>query len=324
MRKLTWVMVLALGALPALAQEPGRKRVAVLDFDNAAVQSGSRTSVFADNDPPNVGKVAADLLITRLVQEGKVTVVERSAIDRILTEQNFSNTDRTDPLTAAKLGRILGVDAIIMGTITHYDYFDKTTGGGGGGRFVGFGGNVMKTKHDLSAKVQISTRLVSPDTAEVLAVSQGAGEVVRKGVKIDMRDMSQIALMRGAATNNPLIHECMDKAIVQLSAQMEATFPKLPARAPVIDGLVADASGTGQLILNVGAHDGLKPGDRLQVWRAGREIRDPASNKILMRDDTLLGEAVVTTVNDISSIAQYKGGEPVKVSDLVKSFPKEH
>ena len=36
---------------------------------------------------------------------------------------------------------------------------------------------------------------------------------------------------------------------------------------------------------------------------AGKEIRDPASNKLLMRDDTLLGEAVVTRVNDISSIA---------------------
>ena len=46
------------------------------------------------------------------------------------------------------------------------------------------------------------------------------------------------------------------------------------------------------------------------------------SDKLLMRDDTLLGEAVVTTVNDIFSIAQYKGTEPVKVRDVVKSIPK--
>ncbi|HEX4486897.1 MAG TPA: CsgG/HfaB family protein [Terriglobales bacterium] len=322
MRTVGWVLALALGAVSVWAQEPPRKRVAVFDFDNAAVQGSARPSPFADNSAPNIGKVAADLLITKLVQEGKVSVIERNAIDKLLAEQNFTNTDRTDPLTAAKLGRILGVDAIILGTITHYDYFDKTTGGGTGGRFVGFGGNVMKTKHDITAKVQISTRLVSPDTAEVLAVSQGTGELVRKGVKIDVRDMSQIAIMTGATANNPLIHDCMDSAIAQLSSQLKEAFPKLPLHAPVIDGLVADASGTGQLILNVGAHDGLRLGDHLQVWRAGREIRDPANNKILMRDDTLLGEAVVTTVNDISSVAQYKGSEPVKVSDLVKSFPK--
>lgn len=321
MRTVAWVTtaILALGTVSGWGQDPPKKRVAVFDFDNAAVQGGI-TLPFAETSAPNLGKAAADLLITKLVQEGKVSVIERNAIDKLLTEQNFSNTNRTDPITAAKLGRILGVDAIILGTITHYDYVDKTTGGSGGARFGGFGGSSMKTKHDINAKVQISTRLVSPDTAEVLAVSQGTGEVNKKGVKVDIRDTSQI-MMAGNA-NNPLMHECMDSAIAQLATQLKDIFPKLPARAPVIDGLVADASGTGQLILNVGAHDGLKLGDRLQVWRPGREIRDPASDKILMRDDTLLGEAVVTTVNDISSIAQYKGTEPVKVRDLVKSIPK--
>ena len=115
----------------------------------------------------------------------------------------------------------------------------------------------------------------------------------------------------------------MDNAIAQLAAQLEVAVPKLPPRRPTIDGLVADANESGQLVLNVGAHDGVKLGDRLQVWRAGKEIRDPASGKVLMRDDTLLGEAVVTTVTDISSIAQYKGAEPVKIRDVVKSIPQQ-
>ena len=62
----------------------------------------------------------------------------RAAIDKLIAEQNFSNSDRADPVTAAKIGRILGVDAIILGTITHYDYEDKVTGGGGTS-FGGFG-----------------------------------------------------------------------------------------------------------------------------------------------------------------------------------------
>jgi len=256
------------------------------------------------------------------VQDGNLSVLERNAIDKLLAEQDFSNTNRTDPATAAKLGRVLGVDTIILGTITHYDYFDKTTGGGGS-RFGGFGGSSMKTKHDINAKVQISIRLVSPDTAEVLAVSQGTGEVSRKGVKVDIRDVGKVNLMGGNA-NNPLMNECMDKAIAQLAAQLEQAVPKLPPRTPVIDGMVADASESGQLVLNVGAHDGVKLGDRLQVWRAGKEIRDPATDKVLMHQDMLLGEAVVITVNDISSIAQYKGTEPVKIRDLARSIPKQH
>jgi curli biogenesis system outer membrane secretion channel CsgG len=321
MRAVAWVTILALGTASGWGQGPQKKRVAVFDFDNAAVQGGVR-SPFVATSAPDLGKAAANLLIARLVQDGNVSVIERNAIDKLLAEQNLSNTDRTDPITAAKLGRVLGVDAIILGSITRYDYADKTTGGGGGARFGGFGSSSMKTKHDISAKVQINTRLVSPDTAEVLAVSQGTGEVNRKGVKVDIRDMGQVSMMVGNA-NNPLMNECMDSAIAQLGTQLKEAFPKLPTRTPVIDGLVADASESGQLVLNVGAHDGVKRGDRLQVWRGGKEIRDPVNGKLLMRDDTFLGEAVVTTVNDISSIAQYQGTEPVKVRDLVKSSPKQ-
>jgi curli biogenesis system outer membrane secretion channel CsgG len=321
MRAAAWLTILALGAVSAWGQAPQKKRVAVLDFDNAAVQSGISIP-FIEMTPPNIGKAAADLLITKLVQDGNVVVIERAAMDKVLAEQNLSNSGRTDPVTAARLGRILGVDAIILGTITHYDYVDKTTGGGGGARFGGFGGSSMKTKHDISARVQLDTRLVSPDTAEVMAVSQGSGEVNRKGVKEDIRDSAQASMMTGNA-NNPTLNQCMDNAIAQLATQLEQTFPKLPPRTPVIDGLVADSSESGQLVLNVGSHDGVKLGDRLQVWRPGKEIHDPANGKLLMRNDTLLGEAVITTVNDISSIAQYKGSEPVKVGDLAKSFPKQ-
>jgi len=320
MRAVVWVTMLALGIVSsAWGEGPQKRRVAVFDFDNAAIQGGI-TFPFAETSAPNLGKAAADLLITKLVQDGSLSVLERNAIDKLLAEQDFSNTNRTDPVTAAKLGRVLGVDTIILGTITHYDYVDKTTGGGGS-HFGGFGGGSMKTKHDINAAVQISIRLVSPDTAEVLAVSQGSGEVSRKGVKVDVRDMSRV--MMGGNANNPMMNECMDKAIAQLATQLEQAVPKLPPRTPVINGMVADANESGQLVLNVGAHDGVKLGDRLQVWRAGKEIRDPATDKVLMRQDTLLGEAVVITVNDISSIAQYRGSEPVKVRDLARSIPKQ-
>lgn len=317
MRAAALIILLVVQTVSAWGQAAQKKRVAVLDFDNAAVQSGMAIP-FMDAKGPDLGKAAADLLITKLVQDGSVMVIERAAIDKLMVEQDLSNSNRSDPVTAAKLGRILGVDAIILGTITHYDYSDKTTGGGGA-RLGGFGGSSMKTKHDISAKVQISTRLVSPDTAEVLAVSEGAGEVTRKGVKEDIRDTSRM-MMAGNA-NNPLMNECMDNAIAKLALELEATFPKLPPRTPVIDGLVADADGSGQLVLNVGAQNGVKLGDRLQVWRPGKEIRDPVTDKVLLRNDTLLGEAVVTRVNDISSIARYEGTEPVKVRDVVKSVP---
>ena len=306
--------------MPASAQVATKKRLAVFDFASAAGPPAI-SSPFIQTTPPNVGKAVADLLIARLVQDGKASIVERQAIDKLLAEQDFSNTDRTDPLTAAKLGRVLGVDAIVLGTVTHYDYQDQITGDGGS-RFRLGGAGSTKLKHDIKASVQINARLISPDTAEVLAVSQGIGEIERKGVKLDMRDMSMMTVM-GSGSGNPLMNEAVEKAIAQLAEELEARVPGLPARAPVIEGLVADADPSGRLVLNVGSRNGVKIDDHLQVFRPGKEVRDPANGKLLLRDDTLLGEAVVTTVNEISSIAIYRGTEAVKTGDVVKSPAKQ-
>ncbi len=295
-------------------QEPARKRVAIFDFDSSSVRTGY-SSPFFQMSSPNVGKAVADLLITRLVQDGAVSVIEREALDRLLSEQNLSNSDRTDARTAAKLGRVLGVDGIILGSITQYVYEDKVTGGGG------FMRRSSTFKHDIRARVEVSARLVSPDTAEVLAVAQGLGEMLRKGVKVDMADNSGLMMMTDAS-KSPIMAESLNKAVAQLATDLKQWFPKLPPRTMEIEGVVADASESGRLVLNVGSFDGLKEGDRLRVWRPGKEIRDPTTGKLLMRDDTLLGEALVTSVKESFAIASYSGADKVKVGDIVKTAGK--
>ena len=121
-------------ATPSGAPQPqGRKkRVAVFDFDFATVQSNS-AAVFGTN--VDVGKGISDLLVRYLVQDGTYSVIERKAMDKILGEQNFSNSDRANPNSAAKIGKILGVDAIIVGSVTQFGGENQNTkvGGGGGG-----------------------------------------------------------------------------------------------------------------------------------------------------------------------------------------------
>ena len=58
------------------------------------------------------------MLVDRLVNDGTYSVIERKALDKLIAEQNFSNSDRADPSSAAKIGKLLGVNAIIIGSIT--------------------------------------------------------------------------------------------------------------------------------------------------------------------------------------------------------------
>lgn len=90
------------------------------------------------------------------------------------------------------------------------------------------------------------------------------------------------------------------------------------ASAPtVLDGLVADVSGK-TLILNVGKNAGVQVGDKLKVGRTSREIKDPATGKVIRRIDTPLGTVTITDVDDLSSQGTYSGAPGVKVGDHVK------
>ena len=115
--------------IPVTVFAQTKKRVAVMNFDYATVHSNV-AAIFGSN--VDIGKGIADLMVERLVNDGVFSVIERKALDKILAEQNFSNSDRVDANSAAKIGRLLGVDAIIKGSITQFGRDDKSTNYGAG------------------------------------------------------------------------------------------------------------------------------------------------------------------------------------------------
>src|SRR6516164_5196128 len=168
-------------ALVGGASAQQKKRVAVMNFDYATVQS-SVAALFGTNQ--DIGKGIADILVDRLVNDGVYSVIERKQLDKILAEQNFSNSDRADAATAAKIGKVLGLDAIIIGSITQFGRDDQHTNVGGGGYGLGkFGlGGVGTSK--AKAVVGISARMVNTSTGEILAAVTGTGESTRSSTSL--------------------------------------------------------------------------------------------------------------------------------------------
>jgi hypothetical protein len=82
--------------------------------------------------------------------------------------------------------------------------------------------------------------------------------------------------------------------------------------------LIADVSGN-QLILNVGTKAGVKVGDHLAVFHEGKEIRDPATGKVLKRLETRLGDVTITQADDTSATGTFSGSAPPVVGDAVKT-----
>jgi hypothetical protein len=123
--------------------------------------------------------------------------------------------------------------------------------------------------------------------------------------------------MHSSNFGSTIIGEATNAAVTDMATKLGADAGKLPTVVMAIDGMVADVSGN-TLILNVGKNNGLQVGDKLKVNRTGKEIKDPATGKVLRRVDTPLGEVTITQVDDTSSEGTYAGASGVKVGDRVK------
>jgi TolB-like protein len=64
------------------------------------------------------GRFTAERLATRLAQAGRFTVIERRRLSQVLGELKFSMSDLVDPAKARRLGQMLGVEALVVGSIS--------------------------------------------------------------------------------------------------------------------------------------------------------------------------------------------------------------
>ncbi|HEY2823437.1 MAG TPA: CsgG/HfaB family protein [Candidatus Acidoferrum sp.] len=311
-------------ASPAQAQAPAapavKHRVAVMNFDYGTVQS-SVSSIFGSDQ--DIGKGISAMLIEKLVKDGQYSVIERAALDKLLAEQNFSNSDRANPTSAAKIGQLLGVDTIIIGSITQFGRDDKHTniGGGGFGSKYGLGG--IGTKNS-KAVVAVSARMVNVNTGEIISAVTGSGESSRGGTSLigaggGYGGGGAGALDMGSSNfGNTILGEATHKAVDDMGAQLDADAGKVPTVKLEVSGLVADVSGN-TLIVNVGKKAGLKIGDVLDVSRPVRVVKDPATGKVIKSITDKVGSATVTEVDDDSATATFSGAGAAKVGDAIKN-----
>lgn len=110
--------------------EQRRTKIAVLDFSDL---QGKTT---------NFGKYLSEELITRLFMTGKFEVIERRLLNKVLEEHELASSGIFDINSVQKLGKILGVNAIVAGSIT-----------------------------DLGHSVKINARLIGTETGKLFAVA---------------------------------------------------------------------------------------------------------------------------------------------------------
>jgi len=210
------------------APAPSKMKVAVLEFDSGPAPAKETESKKAD-----LGKTASDLLGKKLDSDGYM-VIDRKQVVSAMQAQKL-NERQLSPAAAASLGRSLGADAVIMGSVKQpaaMSFADNASQGGAR--------QEARAKPAQSETVEVTATAINPLNAVSLGYVQG---------------QSAPGALSGA----------VDQVASSLGQQLQQN-----ARVK-IEGLVSDVNAK-ILTLNVGALAGIKIGDRLEIRRAGKPV----------------------------------------------------
>lgn len=127
------------------------------------------------------------------------TVVERSQIEQVLKEQRMGLSGIIDENTAAQVGKLLGLDVILIGDV-EYDVKNEYPSS----NYVGFDGKSKTTYcHIRSVTVQASLKIISVETAIIIGTE--TSRVSAQDKKCDEEKSS-------IATEEQLLNSCLKKS----------------------------------------------------------------------------------------------------------------
>lgn len=275
------VAVFAFMASVPVADAAGKKiRVAVMDFAN-----NSDWHWWGDN----LGAAANDEFVTQLVNTGQFSVIERQQLQNILAEQSLGASGAVQASTAAKIGKLLGVQVIFTGSITAFS-IKKT-----GGTIGGFGASYTK------AESKLDVRMIDVSTGEILLVASGAGDKKMGGAAFKGTSFEQ-QYDEGVAS------EALRPAIEKVTQQVVANMSKLEGLAPAAGtGKILNVQGAKKIYIEGGTEAGMNVGDVFDVYRVTDEIKDDDGN-VLDTVTAKVGQIVVTQVLGKSAICETKSG----------------
>jgi len=120
------------GKISKGAKQLTNKKIAVLPFQ------------YYDGRESPGSTIVSEHLTTAIVQERALQVVERTLIDKIMGEMKLGKSGIIDQQTTKELGKVLGVDAIVTGTLIE----------------------------DInSSKIEINARLIKVETGDILVAA---------------------------------------------------------------------------------------------------------------------------------------------------------
>ena len=265
-------------------------RVAVIGFDSTAPD-------YIWHINSELSKAATDLMINALIKTERFRVFERIKLDAILEEQDFQvYSGRVDPSTAVKIGKMLGVDLIVTGSVTSIIY--QKSGG------IKLGPVSLKKS---AASATITIRAINVTTGEIIFSEVKKGTTSKSGVSIRVPVAGGLGLSsESVADIFSAIEDVCQQAAVEFAAKMDSRAIVVSSLS--LEGYVVKVESTSsgeitQVYINLGENSGITVGDEIKISQEGEVILDPKTQEVLDRELILVAQARIIQVKENISIA---------------------
>lgn len=220
-------------------------RIAVLTFDGGNI-NWTRYSFRRERILESI----TEQITNELVGTEGFNVIERTRVEEVLTEQDFGASGRVDNYSAAEIGRILGVEALILGTVNRMEISDQ------GGIKVG-----PVSLSGVQVDVEYTGRLVDTETAEILMSFKGVGRETDTGLSVSQ--LHGVSLGTSAFSNSALGKSinAANKDFVNNIIENMPDLAEAREAVKVIEGRVLELVGD-RLVIDIGRSSNLKKGQR--------------------------------------------------------------
>ncbi|MDR1508816.1 MAG: hypothetical protein LBS53_04190 [Synergistaceae bacterium] len=306
---------LLIALFTTLAGAEEKIRVGIAPFANKADWlSGQQVSIITD------------LFTFELAQSKNISVSEREQIQKIGEELKFGMSGLVDPSTAAEVGRIMGLQYMLLGSVTQVDRKNSGGAAGGGARFFGVG--VGGSSEELKATIDM--RVVDVATAEIKLALRAQGSSKNDGAGISFAGWGYGGFGGFSYAEKEfggLEARAITDAVTQLAYDTRGAIANEYPRVIAADGssFTIDAAAP-------------KEGALYLVYSDGKTLRDMDGN-VIAHEKNPIAVLKVTDVNVGYSVAKLADGggsarnvrrgdkvEPIsaqKAKELGKKLPKE-
>jgi curli biogenesis system outer membrane secretion channel CsgG len=274
------------------------------------IQADGIDPMFAANFDP--GKAFTDILTNKLVDLGKLSIVDRQHIEQIFAEQKLAQSADFITKDAVQLGHMVGANFLIVGRITHLDKIGSK--GIGVGNVLGnFGINNVGTSGD-KYRLAIAIQLLDSATGRIVKSYTYDDTRSAKGVLIG--DPGTGRGYSSSEFGSSVVGQLLNSAAGSLAQKISDTSLTV-TNIPSINAIIIAIDGT-DAILNKGSQDGVQVGMFFQTFHQ-ISAKDPSTGKTIVTD-VPDGSVEVRAVSPNSSVARVVSGKPA-VSGIARTQP---